>query len=116
MASLGDLYDAKTDNFLEMSIFNQKIPDSAITLIDNDYSDTQFDFSDSYSEKFSKMNVKAEQQVSVLTGLSSLEGPGLYLIDKKASARMSQSTLLYKIKTKEESVNIFHKDLKSMML
>jgi len=114
IASLGDLYDARTDNFLKTSIFNQKIPDAAIALIDNNFSDIRFDISDTYSEKFSKMNVTAELQVSVLAELFSLEGSGRYLNDKKTSARMAKSTLLYNIKTKVESLNIYHDDLKSI--
>jgi len=51
-------------------------------------------------------------QVSALGGLLSLSGSGQYLNDKKSSARTVKSSLLYNIKTKEESVNIYHKDLK----
>ncbi len=42
----------------------------------------------------------------------SLSGSGQYLNDKKSSARTVKSSLLYNIKTKEESLNIYHKDLK----
>jgi hypothetical protein len=48
-----------------------------------------------------------------LAGLISLEGSGRYLSDKKTSAKTVKSSLLYSIKTKEESLNIFYKDLKS---
>ena len=58
------------------------------------------------------MAYKSEYQVSVLGGLFSISGSGHYLKDMKTSARTVKSSLLYNIKTKEESVNIYHKDLK----
>jgi hypothetical protein len=48
-----------------------------------------------------------------LAGLIPLEGSGRYLSDKKTSAKTVKSSLLYKIKTKEESLNIYHQDLKN---
>ncbi len=48
-----------------------------------------------------------------MAGLISLEGSGHYLGEKKTSGKTVKSSLLYSIKTKEESINIYHKDLKS---
>ena len=114
IASLGDLYDARTDSFLKISIFNRQIPEETLTLVDNHFSDIQLIHSDSYSEKFNKLNIKADLQVSFLAGLLNLQGSGEYLSDKKASARTVKSSLLYNIKTKEESINIFHVALKDV--
>jgi hypothetical protein len=70
VASLGDLYDARTDNFVKMLIFNRKIPESAVTISDNQGIDFQLVHTDTYSEKFSKLGVKAELQVqSIEIGL-----------------------------------------------
>jgi hypothetical protein len=68
VASLGDLYDARTDNFINMSIFDQNIPESAVTISDNQGIDFELVHSDTYSEKFSKLGVKAELQVLKLQG------------------------------------------------
>jgi hypothetical protein len=68
VASLGDLYDARTDNFTNTSIFNQKIPESAVTICDSQGIDYQFIKKDTYSDKFSKLGVKAELQVLNLQG------------------------------------------------
>ena len=69
VAALGDLYDARTDNFVKMSIFDQHIPESAVTICDNQGIDFELVHSDTYSEKFSKLDVKAELQVLKLQGL-----------------------------------------------
>jgi hypothetical protein len=63
VAKLGDLYDARTDNFIKMSIFNQKIPESALDIKDNHFTDFKITHSDSYSKKCSLLDVKAELQV-----------------------------------------------------
>ena len=70
VAALGDLYDARTDNFLNISIFNQKIPESAMSIMDNQFTDLQIIHTDSYSEKFSQLGVKAELQVKSLVKVS----------------------------------------------
>nr|XP_012563160.1 cytolytic toxin-beta-like [Hydra vulgaris]XP_047139501.1 cytolytic toxin-beta-like [Hydra vulgaris]XP_047139502.1 cytolytic toxin-beta-like [Hydra vulgaris] len=114
VAALGELYDARTDNFLNLSIFNKKIPEEAINLTDNHFSDIHLIHSDSYSEKFSKLDVKGELQVSVLAGLFNPEGSGRYLSDIKTSAKAIKSSLLYNIKTMDEVLNIYHQDLKNI--
>ena len=112
IAHLGGLYDARKNVFLTMSIFNEKVPNDAIDVLDNHFSDVQFSTSETYSEKFSHLEVNAELQVSVLAGLVTLSGSGKYLNDKTKSARTARSSLHYKIKTKQEQVNIFNKSLK----
>lgn len=112
IATLGDIYDARKDDFIRVSIFKKKIPNDALTSTDNHFSDIVFIHSDTFTEKFSKLDVKAELQVSVLCGLLTLEGSGCYLNDEKTSARSVKSSLLYNLKTKEESVNVYHEELK----
>ena len=45
-----------------------------------------------------------------------IEGLGRFLSDKKSSAKTVKSSLLYNIKTKEETLNIFHQDLKDVFV
>lgn len=116
VASLGDLYDARTDNFCHVSLFNKKIPESAITRTDNHFSDTHLIHSDTYSEKFSKWNVEAELRASVLSGLVTLKGSGRYLSEQKTSARTVKCSLLYNILTKEEKVNIYDENLRESIV
>ncbi len=112
IASLGDIYDARKDDFVRIPIFKKKIPSDAVTSTDNHFADIVFIHSDTFSEKFSKLDVKAELQVSVLCGLLTLEGAGCYLSDEKTSARSVKSSLLYNLKTTEESLNVYHEELK----
>lgn len=63
VASIGQLYDARTDNFCGISIFKKDIPQSAVSITDNHFSDIHLVHTDEFSEKFSKLDVKAELQV-----------------------------------------------------
>lgn len=112
IASLGDIYDARKDDFIRIPIFKKKIPTECLTSTDNHFADIVFIHSDTFTEKFTKLDVKAELQVSVLCGLLTLEGAGCYLNDEKTSARSVKSSLLYNLKTKEESLNVYHEELK----
>jgi len=66
IAALGDLYDARKDDFVGISIFNQKIPEDVLTLTDNQFSDIHLIHSDTFSEKFAKLNISAELQVRTI--------------------------------------------------
>ena len=72
--SLGDLYDAREDAFVGVNIFNQKLPETTITSKDNPNSKVDFETTDLLSQKFRKLDVNAELQLSVLDGLVSLNG------------------------------------------
>ncbi len=66
VAVLGELYDARKDDFVGIPIFNQKIPEAALTLTDNDFSDIHFIHSDTFADKFSKFDVSAELRVRTI--------------------------------------------------
>ncbi len=65
VAHLGFLYDARTDQFINSSIFNQEIPESAQEHCDNNFTDIQLIYKDKFSEKFAKLNVNAELRVRI---------------------------------------------------
>ncbi len=113
--SLGDLYDARKDTFAGINIFNQTPPDTSILCHDNPFSKVDFEITDRLSEKFRKLDVNAELQLSVLAGLVNLQGSGNYLREEKSSAKAERITLLYSIKTKSESLNIFNSNLKEII-
>ena len=112
VASIGDLYDARSEQFIGFSLFNKQLPKDVIKETDNPFTDSQFIHSDTYSEKFDKLNIKAEFKVSILAGLLGLGGSGKYLMDEKKSARAIRSSLLYNIQTKVERISLFDVALK----
>ncbi|CAG2170282.1 unnamed protein product, partial [Oppiella nova] len=112
MASLGELYDARTDTFCAISALKIAPEKSgAVTIQDNPSIDLQYIHADTFSDKFDKLEIKADLKVSILAGLFQLEGSGRYLADTKKSARAVRSSLLYNIQTKAERLNLFSDEL-----
>ena len=111
IASLGDLYDARSDQFNGFNIFKTKIPNDAIVSTDNQFMDIDYTMTDSMEEKFKKMDIGGEISVSILGGLVEGKGSASYLSDKKDSARSVRCSLYYKSKTKTESLNIYFDEL-----
>jgi GTPase SAR1 family protein len=115
MSGIGDLYDARRDAFVGVNIFNQSPSETCIFCRDNPSSKVDFEITDRLSEKFRKLNVDAELQLSVLAGLVSLKGSGSYLSEEKSSAKSARMSLLYSITTKSESINILNSSLKGLV-
>ena len=84
-AVLGSLYDTRREQLCGVSLFKSELPQSIIVSTDMPNTKYEFDLSDSYEEKFHKLDVQAELKVSVLGGLFKLEGSGKYLSDQKQS-------------------------------
>ena len=113
--SLGDLYDARKDAYAGVNIFNGTLPETSIESTDNPLSKVDYEITDRISEKFHKLSVNAELQLSVLAGMVNLQGSGKYLKEEKASAKAGKMTLLYSIMTKLERINICNLELKKII-
>lgn len=113
-SSLGDMYDARTDEFIGVSALRSSIPPTARTVVDSPFSNIELVFRDNISDKFATLNVTGELQVSVLFGNLSLKGSGSYLTDQKKSARSVRSSLIYNLKTKDERLNIYHDSMRKV--
>lgn len=114
-ALLGSLYDARTDTFYGgFTVFKDDIPSSAKHTVDTPFSDVQYMLTDTYSDKFERLQVQAELQISILLGLAALTGSGNYLNNKKVSSRSVRGSLVYNLATKKETINVFNEDLKPL--
>ena len=74
MASLGSLYDARTDSFISLSLLRTTPPPAAVVTIANHSMDVKFSMTDTHKEKFDRMGVSAELSAGFLVGLVSVEG------------------------------------------
>jgi len=114
VASLGTLYNARTDNFVPISLLNAPIPDSAISRSDNHTTTFDYSESDSFEEKFSRMGLNAELKASFLGGLVNVAGSGSYLTESRDTNRIMQASLHYRITTVHESLQFMSNDLKGL--
>lgn len=54
--------------------------------------------SDNIEEKFHKLGIDAQLQVSVLSGLVKLSGSGSYLNEERKSARAARMSCIFKVR------------------
>ena len=103
-ARLGDLYDARKDEFL--SINGLKSPLSEDDIFEDEANTTNVDFilTDSIDEKFDKLNIDAELSLSIMSGLIKLSGSAAYLNNQKSSAKSARMTLTYAVMTIHQEV------------
>ena len=113
--SLGDLYDARKDAAAGVNIFNGPLPATIIESTDNANLQVGYEITDRISEKFRKLSVNAELQLSVLAGMVNLQGSAKYLKEEKQSAKAGRINLLYSITTKLEKINICNLELKEII-
>lgn len=69
IASLGTFYDARNDSFVHgLSLLRTAPPPAAVTTTDMHKTDIKFSKTDSYTEKFDRLGVRAELSASFLAG------------------------------------------------
>ncbi|CAB4395287.1 unnamed protein product [Rhizophagus irregularis] len=112
-AFIGSLYNAANDKFCGTTIFKSKYPDDSINKINIPHTEILYEYENTYKEKFNKLDVGAELKLSVLTGLIHLEGSGKYLNDVKNSLKSVKGTLIYKITTVDENLDIHRDDVRA---
>ncbi|CAG8789652.1 9112_t:CDS:1 [Cetraspora pellucida] len=110
-AEIGLLYDVTREIFCGPSIFKKEPPLGIIKRIDIPHTDLKYEYEDSYKEKFSMLDVEAQLRISVLSGLFTLEGSGKYLSNTKNGFKSVKGSLIYKLSSVEENLNINHSDI-----
>jgi hypothetical protein len=110
-ASLGALYDARTDSFVQLSVVKNRPSPKAITTTDNYDSDIKYINHDSFKDKFSSLDIGAQLGVSFLAGLVTVEGSGKYLSERWDTNLVAQRSLIYNIKTGSEKLEFQTKEV-----
>ena len=87
-------------------MFASKLEDDAIVTQYSGGTTSEVVREDSTLERCKKLNIDAELQLSVLSGLVSLKGSGSYLSDERKSARSQSMSLIYKANTKKDEITI----------
>jgi hypothetical protein len=112
VARLGDLYDARSDEFRGLNLFKTKMPPSCVTVTDNPSCCNDFVYSETFNEKCEKLDVSAELKLSFLSGLITVDGSGKYLKETKTGAKTVKATWLKEVRTVIESLDLFCDELK----
>lgn len=109
-ATIGSFYDSTTNDFSSMSIFKRDITKLIITR-DDPTTMCTVDSTNSYSEKFSKFDINGNLKVKLISGLAEIEGAGSYLKEEKTDSNCVKTSIIFKCRTKKDSLNINDTDL-----
>ncbi|KAJ3533254.1 hypothetical protein NM208_g8070 [Fusarium decemcellulare] len=106
VTSLGSLYDARSDIFFPLSLFDEPLPSDAVKTTKDQSLEINVINGDTFTDKFDACGIDDGLGVSVLAGLAKVEGSGLYLSDKRDTNHVVQSSLHYHLTTLEEELNL----------
>lgn len=105
VASLGTLYDARTDSFLPTSLLKELPPESAITRSDRSLPVVRIIEDHDDKSKFSALGIEPELGASLLAGLVNPKGSGGFLKESRQSNFAVQMSFQQLITTVHEKIN-----------
>lgn len=73
IAALGSLYDARSDTFISLSLLKEAPPATSVETTQKHSTDIKFSRTDTYKEKFDRLEVEAALSASFLAGLVKVE-------------------------------------------
>jgi hypothetical protein len=117
VAQLGDLYDARTDNFTGYSMLRGKLPPDAISTSPNFSQHAEVFVTESTSDQSDKFDISAELRLAVRTNLVSLDSTTSagYVTESRSSRKALQAVLVYDMTTDVETVNVISDGLKNSL-
>ena len=81
VAKLGDLYDIRTDQVTGSSAFSAQLPLNLVNSQEHQpHAEYLIEKTNTLKEKFEKLDIEEELQLSIIGGLVKLEGSGKFII------------------------------------
>ncbi|KAK3399956.1 hypothetical protein B0T20DRAFT_373090 [Sordaria brevicollis] len=114
--NLGTLYDSRTDTFLPHTLFKET-PANAVDSKAKVNSTAKLSKATTFRQKLADLGIGTELGASFLSGLSPVDGCGLYLADhRKYPGHVAHSSLHYTITTAEEELNLTAGGVKDIII
>lgn len=114
-AGLGNLYDARSDTFIPLSILKAPFPPSTVETTQKHSTSIKISKTDTYKEKFDTFGMDSDLSASFLAGLVKVGGAGRYLSDRRDTSLVVQSSLHYHVTTVEEGLNLAASNIKECL-
>lgn len=106
LVGLGALYDARTDTFLPDSLFEETPEDAVDTKINIKTTAELAQFT-RLRDRLSFLGISPELGASILTGLTAVDGCGLYLTDRPSNSdNVAQGALHFTFTTIDDQLNL----------
>ncbi|KAL2865912.1 uncharacterized protein BJX67DRAFT_388865 [Aspergillus lucknowensis] len=104
-ATIGTLYDARTESFLDESLLVGEIPADAVSSTTLNRSQTMLVKTGSIKERFETLDVSPELGASLLAGQVNPRGSARYLSQQEDSVPTAQRAVVLTVTTKIEQLN-----------
>ncbi|KAI9770500.1 MAG: hypothetical protein M1839_003181 [Geoglossum umbratile] len=116
VATLGMLYDARSDRFLPHSVLRGTLSGEAVHRLDVNQAYRAVTMNETYKDKFNQMSVSSELGASFLAGFVNVEGSGRYLLTPERDTALTvHRALHYTISTLQENLNFSSSDFKDLL-
>lgn len=104
-ATLGALFDARRDVFLNKSLISGEVPKDAVVQTSLDRSQNLISNNDSFKERFEKFELSNEATSGLLAGTIVPKGSASYLLQKPSAMPVVHRTFQHVVTTVQETVN-----------
>lgn len=109
VASLGELYDARRDEFIHVPLINGNTS-MLIHSTQNRYSNLKYLLSNTLNEKLEFLQVEAGFKLGILFGLFEVSGSAKFIKDKQSSSKSVKVSVANFVKTEYEKMDIAGED------
>lgn len=104
VATFGELYDARNEQFLRVSLVNGNFT-SLIQSTQNRYSNLKYMEENTLTEKLESLDVQAGLKLSVMFGFVEISGSGQYIKDKQQSSKSAKVSVANLVITEFEQID-----------
>ena len=115
VAKLGELYDARSDQFLHLSLIKSNLPNTSTTSTQNRQTKLKYSMVNTLEEKFRTLDIQAELKLSIMGGLFDLEGSGKFFKDTKRSGKSAKASLVSSFSTEYEQMSITGTEVRNLV-
>ena len=108
VAQLGDLYNARTDNFTAYSMIRGKLPPDSIATSPNFSQHAEVFVAETSSDKVDKFDISGELRLAVKTNLVNLDATSSagFVTESHSVRKALQAVLVYDLTTDVETMNV----------
>ena len=105
--NLGEIYDTIEERFVGVHAFTESV-EKFSSEMNCGGDECSFVLDDIMSQKFDKLGIEPELKLSFLAGLVKVQGSGKYLEEFKKDTKTLSYSVIFKIRTKSEILNILN--------
>lgn len=111
---LGQLYSGVRDEIMPEFMLIGEVPEDAVVSVDMKQTYLSWEEEFSTEDRFKSLEVEGELKLSIMLGLADVKGASKYLTSVTKSSTCVRICMVYRIVTKEETLNLQHEDVARM--